>query len=1272
MFEPNEGQAHAGVRFLSRRGAYAVLLASDKAELVIPGQSVPQADGPYQSSRLTFELLKANQAARAEGIDLLPGQSNYFIGNDRKTWVSGVPQFGKVRFESVYPGIDLVYYGGNKGLEYDFVLSAGADPQQLIFRVTGSDHIQIDNSGNLVLGVSNGTVELRRPTIYQERDGIRQEVSGRFVLRRKDEIGLTIGDYDHSTSLVVDPVLSYSTLIGANNNTQVQGVAVDPAGEVFITGTTFATNYPTVKPFQSTNKGTTNVFVTKLNAAGNTILYSTYIGSTGFDNGRAIAVDSSGNAYIAGNIGAVDFPTTPGAFRTTCIGTCNTGFVSKFLSDGTLAFSTFAGGSSTPVNAIAVDGTGEAYITGVASSDLPTTPGSFDPTYPGATCSCNIAYVEKFNSSGTNLVYSTFFGAAPGSTTGSGIAVDSAGSAYLVGNTTGIPVKNAIQSGVVGGPNAFIAKFSPDGSSLVFSTFLGGTSATFFDSAGDFATGVAVDHLDNVHVVGTSSSCEFPLTLTAFSTDCVTSEFTQKVFVTTLNPTGTSILFSTFLENGFSEGIAVDTSGNTYVTGIATSNVPLLNAIEGKQQEGPSAPFGSNSFVTELDLTGKILFSTYLGQTGGGALAAGIAVDSKGGIYVAGAGQGDFPLLHPIPSQILQNTNFTQFVAKISPAKAPQFSLSPRVSPILALRNVSSVPLTISSITASANFTRGGDCGAELAPATGCTLILLGKADNKTTGTVTIASNATTPQTFVISKSPSGDSVGANLSISPTFVAFPAQLIGTTSAPQRIFITNSGPLPAAINSIFVIQPAAFTEVNDCPGLLDPFSFCTINVIYNAITATDSAQLGILHDPNDTEDTVFLSGVGSNSALLASTPSVNFGAQFVGATPLARIVNFTNTSTFPASITGLATSKGFAQVNTCTAPLAPQAECRVGVTYIPATNENPTGQLTASNLGPGGSQVVSLTGTGLIFTDLAASPLPLDIFARVGQSSSGTVTLTNTSTTAMTLTTFTASAGFTQSNNCKGKLTAGASCTLTVNFKPAAAGTFNGTISIAHSGVGSPQVVPVVGSATTVFLLNPASVDYGQVQVHTTSLGFLGLANNGNGGNVTVKSITVEGSDFKLTKDGCPSVFPPFMGCGDVEITFTPSATGLRTGTATVVVSDSNTPLVGTLQGIGVSAGVGTLSSGSVTFAEQTVGTTSGAQILTLTNTGTGVLTLGTISASTQFVQTHTCGSTLAAGAKCTISVRFAPTLEGVLEGTLTVLDDGTGSPHTVALSGIGQ
>jgi hypothetical protein len=942
------------------------------------------------------------------------------------------------------------------------------------------------------------------------------------------------------------------------------------------------------------------------------------------------------------------------------------------------------GGSNSPAHAIAVDSVGEAYIAGdTASNDLPTTAGSFEPVYPGMMCTgCYNGYVEKLNSTGTALVYSTYFGAVPATgfppaTAGTSIAVDSTGSAYLVGNTMGIPVKNPIQSSVVGGPNAFVTKFSPDGSSLIFSTYLGGSSPFFFSYAGDFATGVAVDGSGNVHVVGTSSSCEFPLALTSYNTTCVTEGYTQKVFVTTLNASGSQIIFSTFLENGFSSGIAVDAKGNSYVGGTSTyGNFPLLNAVETAQQQSPQSVswYVSNGFISEVGPSGKLLFSTYLGQTGGGSTVSALAVDSKGSVYAAGAGQGDFPLVSPIPSQIFQNTYYTGFLAKVSASKGPQFSLSPRVSPILTLRNVSSSPLTINSITTSSNFTHGGNCGATLAPGSGCTLVLLGAADHKTSGTVTISSNAALkPQTFTIKKSGNGDSVGAIVNINPIGIQFPAQLIGTTSSSQQIVIENQGMQAAAINSIAMIEPSAFTETNNCPALLNPFTSCQITVTYTAATAGDSAQIAIIADPNQTRYTAFLGGYGSNSAILASTPSIDFGGQFVGAAPLARIVNLTNTTPYPATIGGLATSSEFAQTNTCTAPVPPQASCRVAVTFSPSTNESPTGTLTASSLGPGGNQTVNLYGNGVILSDLSASPMPAQMGGYLGETISPiAVTLTNTSTVSMNLTSFNVTGPFTQTNNCNGSLGAAASCTMTLNFQPIASGIFNGTVSIQHSGVGSPQVVPLIGTSQNIFQLSPTTVQFGQQQVGSSIIGYLGMGNYANYGNVTVSSVTVQGADFKLSKNGCSNVFPPDTGCGDVEISFTPSQAGLRSGTVTVVASDTTSPHVATLQGTGVSAGLGTPSVTNLSFGPQKVGTRSQPQIVTLNNTGTGTLTLAGIAASSQFTETSTCKSTLTAGGSCTISVIFAPTMRGMLDGSLTVQDDGLGSPHTISLSGISQ
>jgi Beta-propeller repeat len=500
-------------RFLSRTAEYTLLLAQGQATLLFP-----QFTSSSQRSirNLRMELVGAQPTTQLEGIGELPGKSNYFIGKDSANWQANIPHYAQVKYKSVYPGIDLVFHGNGGELEYDFQLAAGADPKLIDLRIDGTDQIQVDRAGNLLLRVDHETIRLGKPNVYQEADGVRREVTGNFVLRRKNNIGFRLDRYDTRLPLVIDPVLTYGILLSANNNTQAQGMAIDSSGDMYITGTTFATNYPTVSAFQTMNKGTTNVFITKLGPSGNQILYSTYLGGSGFDTGRAIAVDSAGNAYVTGNPDSSDFPTTPGALMTTCPGICNTPFVAKILPNGSLGFSTFTGGSNVAAWSIAVDSAEATYITGsAASGDLPLV-NPFQTNPAGA-------FVQKLNPTGTALEYSTYLGG--GGDWGRSIAVDSADSAYVVGSTTApnFPVKNALQPSQIGGDtmNAFITKFSPDGGSLVYSTYYGGSSQFFFSFAGDAATGVIVDAFGNAHVTGTSSSCEFPLSLNAFSTNCV-------------------------------------------------------------------------------------------------------------------------------------------------------------------------------------------------------------------------------------------------------------------------------------------------------------------------------------------------------------------------------------------------------------------------------------------------------------------------------------------------------------------------------------------------------------------------------------------------------------------------------------------------------------------------------------------------------------------------------------------------------------------------------
>jgi len=247
VFEPNRGQAENSAQYVSRGNGYTVFLGADKTELVLPPTRDVKGQGmKSELSVVTLEFLRANKRVQLEASDLLPGKSNYFIGKGSSNWIAGVPQYARINLKSIYPGIDLVYYGNDGLLECDFVLSPGADPGVLGLRVSGAGKISADVSGNLLLQAGNGTVQLQKPTIYQEMKGVRHIVEGKFILRADNEVGFIVGDYDRTKPLVVDPVLSYSTLIGANNSTQVQGVAVDPSGNVIIAGTTYATNYPTV------------------------------------------------------------------------------------------------------------------------------------------------------------------------------------------------------------------------------------------------------------------------------------------------------------------------------------------------------------------------------------------------------------------------------------------------------------------------------------------------------------------------------------------------------------------------------------------------------------------------------------------------------------------------------------------------------------------------------------------------------------------------------------------------------------------------------------------------------------------------------------------------------------------------------------------------------------------------------------------------------------------------------------------------------------------
>jgi hypothetical protein len=614
-----------------------------------------------------MKLAGANARAGVTGADALPGKSNYFIGSDPSQWRTNVPTYGAVKYAAVYPGIDLVYHGNQRLLEYDFLVAPGADPRAIGIRFQGARKLTVNGDGALVIGFGGSEVIEPAPVVYQEVGGRRQTVAGRYVLRGKGRVGFGVATYDRRRPLVIDPTLVYSTLLGCCWLNDFAAIAVDGSGNAYVTGEISPSNFPTTPgAFQTTPGGVQDAFVSKLDPAGSALVYSTYLGGDGGTLGTGIAVDASGNAYVTGYTDSPYFPTTPGAFQTTFSGDpSNTvhAFVSKLNAVGSaLVYSTYLGGSEDDFGyGIAIDPSGCAYVTGdTRSPNFPTTRGAFQTTYGGN----SDVFVTKLNAAGSVLVYSTYLGGGDGDYA-QGIALDASGNAYVVGWTgSDFPTTpGAFLTTSPGG--AFVTKLNSAGSALVYSTYLVGTNSAL--GSGTYGDGIAVDASGSAYVTGDTSP-NFPTTPGAFQTAY------GSIFVTKLNATGSDLIYSTFLGgsgNGFGNGIAVDASGSAYVTGaIDSSGFPITpGAVQATYGGGEY-----DAYLSKLDAAGSVLvYSTYLGGSGWD-LGRGIAVDASGNVYVTGVTESsNFPTT-PGAFQTTNtggNYNYSGFVSKLSLGPGP-------------------------------------------------------------------------------------------------------------------------------------------------------------------------------------------------------------------------------------------------------------------------------------------------------------------------------------------------------------------------------------------------------------------------------------------------------------------------------------------------------------------------------------------------------------------------------------------------------------------------
>jgi hypothetical protein len=706
-FEPNQGQTAEQVHFLARGRGYTLFLTSTEAVLALrtPRKNSRNSLSPISRERtwvrgtdpepseqtgVRMQLVGANPIPRVAGREKLPGIVNYFVGNDPTKWCTDIPTYAKVKYQDVYPGVDLVYYGNQRQLEYDFIISPGADPKAIRLGFDGLVGTQraipkTDINGDLILDVKGGKVRLHKPLVYQEINGVRQEISGRYISLQPGtpnphapnselisseprEVGFEVAAYDTSKPLIIDPVLSYATYLGGSgsdytnpyNNIGGNGIAVDAAGNVYMTGSTTSADFPTTlgtfdtSSNRFTSSGYTDAFVVKLNAAGTALVYATYLGSSAqvSSSGADIAVDGQGNAYVVGDTGAGSFnpgfPTTPGAFDTEYGPNSrieyNDSFVTKLNSTGSaLVYSTYLGGIFYDyVRGIAVDNQGNAYVTGLTTSmNFPTTPGALDTTTRDS-FNRFYAFVTKLNTTGSALVYSTYLGGISlnGLEEGTDISVDDEGNAYVVGNTgsTDFPVTPGAFDTSLGTSSqgityqdAFVAKLNPTGSALVYSTYLGG-------SGGETGLGITVDASGSVYVTGSTASTDFPTTPGALQSTLHGVD----AFITKFSPAGSALIYSTYLGGSNDDqgnGITVGVSGSVYVTGGTVS--PDFPVTVGAAQVN----YGDNgdAFVTWLNPTGSTLvYSTYLGgsigSTGQSAFdtGTGVGLDGAGNVYVVG------------------------------------------------------------------------------------------------------------------------------------------------------------------------------------------------------------------------------------------------------------------------------------------------------------------------------------------------------------------------------------------------------------------------------------------------------------------------------------------------------------------------------------------------------------------------------------------------------------------------------------------------------------
>jgi hypothetical protein len=733
-FEANQGQSDPQVKYMARGNGYTLFLTGDEAVFAVQSSSMsnptsnPKTSGKFatmrgrpaakreeKSAAIHMQLVGGNSHAQVAAGSEVPGVINYYIGNDPSKWHEGVKQYSAVTYREVYPGVNLAFHGARQQLEFDFIVAPGASVAPIGLAFKGESKIATDTAGDLVLSSSAGDVLLHKPVAYQEKDGQRQLVDVAFRKNAANKIAFVLGAYDHSRELVIDPTLSFVSYLGGSNDDEAYGIAIDPAADIYITG---ETKSPT---FGGQSAGPNfDVFVSEFNPTASSLVYTSIFSATGTGSGdcsgNAIAVDGSGEAYVAGSATA-GFPISGGVVQTAFGGGALDGFVMKLAaSTGTMLYSTYLGGNGRDVvNGLTIDTATppNVYVAG----------DTFSTNFPGASTSTiqsslagtdDNAFIAKLNGTATAITYSTYLGGSSFNLANA-IALDSSTNAYVTGltgasdfpTTSGVP-----QTSLTGSQNGFVAEVKADGSTLLYSTYLGGSGV-------DAGLGIAVDAAGEAYVTGSTSSSNFP-TMNAVQSALGGNSATN-VFLTKLNSTGTGLVFSTYYGGNLEDagtGVALDTFGDAYVTGRTTSsNYPVSNSFQGTLNGT------SDAFVTEFSNAGSVEYSSFLGGPGtengvGGLDAQGpigaITVDASSNAYLAGDTSSSSGFATSGTYQSTYGGNPADaFVAKVGPAPA-DFSVaaSPASVSVASGQTTSAITVTVSSVNSAFGQAVSLSCGS--------------------------------------------------------------------------------------------------------------------------------------------------------------------------------------------------------------------------------------------------------------------------------------------------------------------------------------------------------------------------------------------------------------------------------------------------------------------------------------------------------------------------------------------------------------------------------